>query len=573
MTEEPSAIEKVRLSGEGVESDLMPSRLGSKLDGILEPMSDWFSSILIKEARQAFRSRQFVWTYILQLILVAAWTAIGFSLFQRELGTSLLLGYFIILGFPLAVIIPFSGYRSLAREFDDGTISLISITTMKPRQIIFGKLGSALIQLVMYLSVLAPCISFTYLLQGISIWRILLGLLVSVGGSIFLTIFGLFLAGSFRSRNLGVGVSVVFSIALSFAYFFWIGFCFAMSESSFSRYGSEESLTVAGFVLFFGSTALLLLASVVAQISFPSDNRSTLIRVMLLIQQTLFFGWIGHLLCMESFMDGVPTVILLVVGHYWLGMGFLMCGESTNLSRRVRRSLPRSLPGRLFYSLFMPGAGRGFLFALANVWAAFLIVWFLAIFEQTLFSWEWQGDRTRNKFLIGSFAWQDEFIGMLICVGFVSWYLSLVFLFNRYLLRRFDWDSEGGYGPVISLVFGAALVAFISILSFVIEGAFQSGSFGASVASFFNWYTMSFESSLNLNFFVFVFVFVIQAAFITIYAVLRASDDLLLVAVETPERVLIERLPAKKNTLPVGESIDEIFGELPVRPPGSEDAN
>ena len=327
MTEETSAIEKVRLSGERVESDLMPSRLGSKLDGILEPMSDWFSSILIKEARQAFRSRQFVWTYILQLILVAAWTAIGFSLFQRELGTSLLLGYFIILGFPLAVIIPFSGYRSLAREFDDGTISLISITTMKPRQIIFGKLGSALIQLVMYLSVLAPCISFTYLLQGISIWRILLGLLVSVGGSIFLTIFGLFLAGSFRSRNLGVGVSVVFSIALSFAYFFWIGFCFAMSESSFSRYGSEESLTVAGFVLFFGSTALLLLASVVAQISFPSDNRSTLIRVMLLIQQTLFFGWIGHLLCMESFMDGVPTVILLVVGHYWLGMGFLMCGE------------------------------------------------------------------------------------------------------------------------------------------------------------------------------------------------------------------------------------------------------
>ena len=88
MTEETSAIEKVRLSGERVESDLMPSRLGSKLDGILEPMSDWFSSILIKEARQAFRSRQFVWTYILQLILVAAWTAIGFSLFQRELGTS-----------------------------------------------------------------------------------------------------------------------------------------------------------------------------------------------------------------------------------------------------------------------------------------------------------------------------------------------------------------------------------------------------------------------------------------------------------------------------------------------------
>ena len=55
--------------------------------------------------------------------------------------------------------------------------------------------------------------------------------------------------------------------------FFGSVFVSQWSESSFSRYGSEESLTVAGFVLFFGSTALLLLASVVAQISFPSDNR------------------------------------------------------------------------------------------------------------------------------------------------------------------------------------------------------------------------------------------------------------------------------------------------------------
>eukprot|EP01047_Picozoa_sp_COSAG01_P010171 COSAG01_NODE_427_length_17198_cov_86.960173_14_plen_188_part_01 len=188
MSEQKSAIEKIRLSGDLADSTSSLEFQVSKLDNILDPLSDWFSSILIKEARQAVKSRQFVWTYVFQLVLVAVWTAMGFAWLDSDLGIGLLAGYFIILGFPLAVIIPFSGYRSLAREFEDGTIRLISITTMKPRQIVLGKLGSALIQLVMYLAVLAPCICFTYLLPGVSIGTILLGLSISVGGSVFLTI-------------------------------------------------------------------------------------------------------------------------------------------------------------------------------------------------------------------------------------------------------------------------------------------------------------------------------------------------------------------------------------------------
>ena len=571
MTQEQSAIEKIRLSGGEVDSDLLLDQQVSNLDRILDPLSDWFSSILIKEARQAVRSRQFVWTYILQLVLIAAWTAIGFASLQDELGMGLLVGYFIILGFPLAVIIPFSGYRSLAREFDDGTIRLISITTMKPRQIILGKLGSALIQLVMYLAIIAPCICFTYLLQGISIWTILLGLSVSVGGSIFLTIFGLFLAGSFRSRSLGVGVSVVFSIALGLGYLLWIVFCFEIGEGRLGGFGSDEYLVTSGFIFLFGSTALLLIASVVAQISFPSDNRSTLIRIVILVQQTLFFSLVCQILCSTEFSFEIPTTMLLVVGHYWLVMGFLMCGESSDLSRRVRRALPRTLTGRLFLSLFMPGSGRGFLFALANVWAAFFILLVLAIFERTLFDGTWLVDRQRFSFRASTFVWQDEVEGMLNCTAFVSWYLSLAFLFNRYLWKRIGGQVESGYGPVISLVFGGAVVAFVSILAFLMEGVFIESTLGSAVASSFNWYSMSLTPQFGLTL-LFCLVFGIQALLITIYAVYLASQDFLLVAVETPQRVLVERQPTNKRTLPVGESIDEIFGELPRKPSGNENA-
>lgn len=571
MTEQKSAIEKIRLSGELADSTSSLEFQVSKLDSILDPLSDWFSSILIKEARQAVKSRQFVWTYVLQLVLVAVWTATGFAWIENDLGIGLLVGYFIILGFPLAVIIPFSGYRSLAREFEDGTIRLISITTMKPRQIVLGKLGSALIQLVMYLAVLAPCICFTYLLQGVSIGTIFLGLSFSVGGSIFLTIFGLFLAGSFRSRALGVGVSVVFSIALGFVYFLWIVFCFEMSEGRMGGFGSEEYILATGFIFSVGSTALILLASVVAQISFPSDNRSTLIRIMMLIQQTLFFAWMCQLISLEPFFPDAPKVLLMVTGHYWLLMGFMMCGESSDLSRRVRRSLPESLVGRLFLSLLMPGSGRGFLFALANIWAAFLFVILLLVFENGLFDWPAFIDQRRVSSMANQLAWDDEITGMLVCTGFVTWFLSLAFLCNRYLWNRMIWKNEPGYGPVISLFFGSAIVFLISMAAYLMEDFFSPIMELSKIAMSFNWYSMTFEPLSQLEFGFFV-CFVIQAVILTASAIFVSSKDFLVVAVETPERVLIERQPNKKSSLPLGESIDEIFGELPLGPRGGDNA-
>ena len=258
----------------------------------------------------------------------------------------------------------------------------------------------------------------------------------------------------------------------------------------------------------------------------------------------------------------------MITGHYWLLMGFLMCGESSNLSRRVRRSLPGTLAGRIFLSLFMPGSGRGFLFAMANVWAAFLFVMLLVVFENFLFDWT---NQTRSRFGTNIYASEAEIPGMIISSLFVSWYLSLVFLFNRFLWRRISRKFEPGYGPVISLFFGVVLVAMVSVGSFLIEAFLSNYGLRSSLAWAFNWYRVSFEdfSSLTSVFFV---AFVIQAVMVLMFAVFLASRDFLVVAVETPERVLIERQPTKTNRLPVGESIDEIFGELPAAPRRDDEA-
>ena len=85
-------------------------------------------------------------------------------------------------------------WRSLASEREDGTFELLSITALNSRQIVTGKLGSSVLQMLVYYSALAPCIVFTYLLQGIDIITIVLMLVLTMMISILLSAAGLVVA-------------------------------------------------------------------------------------------------------------------------------------------------------------------------------------------------------------------------------------------------------------------------------------------------------------------------------------------------------------------------------------------
>ena len=140
MSEVPSAIQSSSLGSknEPENSNLNIANEKTTAWGRLnDRLSEWCSSILVKETRQALKSRQFIWTYFVLLVCVGVWTVLGLAVAydQYRAGRQLLFGFMVILGFPLGLIIPFGAYRSLAREFEDGTINLISITTMRPYQI------------------------------------------------------------------------------------------------------------------------------------------------------------------------------------------------------------------------------------------------------------------------------------------------------------------------------------------------------------------------------------------------------------------------------------------------------
>ena len=253
------------------------------VDQWLERAGERLNPILVKEARQALKSRQFVITFALLLVCGLLWSLIGVSLqmpgiYYTPSGPYLLIGYFIILTVPMLLIVPFSAYRSLAGEREDGTFELLSITTLSARQIVTGKLGSAVLQMLVYYSALSPCIAFTYLLRGVDIVTILLVLFYTFLASVLLSAAGLMVAAVSRTRHVQVLLSVALLLGLALLTLLWcIWTAIFLNESAALRFDESQVWLAQGSILTAcGSYLVLFLLAAAAQLSFASDNNKPL---------------------------------------------------------------------------------------------------------------------------------------------------------------------------------------------------------------------------------------------------------------------------------------------------------
>lgn len=345
---------------------------------LLQWAGERLNPILIKEARQALKSRQFVGTFGLLLICGWIWSIMGLAFMGPEAaygihGADMFAGYYIILAFPLMIIVPFGAFRALAGEQEDRTYELLSITGLSPRQIVGGKLGSAVLQMLIYLSALSPCLAFTYMLRGISFPSILFAVFWLVLTSLAFSVIGLFVGTLTSEKHWQVVLSVLLVVVLFLA--FW-GACSLMLDGVWFEVplGDKEFWqAIAAFLTGYVTYFALVFYAAVARITFDSDNRSTRLRAIMALQYFLFAGWMAWLLI------EFPDVDLLIgflsfVGVHWYVMGAMMTGESPALSLRVRRALPQSFLGRMFLTWFNPGPGTGYMFAVCGSLSALVMV-------------------------------------------------------------------------------------------------------------------------------------------------------------------------------------------------------
>lgn len=433
---------------EAEETGTNTTPLLARIDRFLERSGEYLNPILVKETRQALKSKQFSITFTLLLVCVWVWSLYGVAWLDAEssaqaAGLELFHGYFAILAFPLIVVVPFGAFRSLSGEREDRTYELLSITTLKPRQIISGKLGSAVLQMIVYLSAVAPCLAFTYLLRGIDILTILFTIGYIFFASLAFCVVGLLIATLAIERYVQAILSVALILGLFFAFAGSQGLASEVLRFPWAFYSEEFWVAHAvGATIYVGYFALFFLAAA-AQLSFATENRSSKIRVVMVLQFAAFAGWMAtipiHSRWQNSDLDELALVFLTFSAIHWTVMGMFMVGESSELSPRVRRDLPKSFLGRILFTWFNPGPATGYVFCLCGMLCASI----LAVQGMLMISYfpgpGGGGGMTGTDFL-------RAFIGALILTSYVTIYLGLAKLVTAALRR---WSPTG---TILSLV-------------------------------------------------------------------------------------------------------------------------
>ncbi len=418
-----------------VEAAAPPGRLAAGIERAerwLEMVGDRLNPILVKESRQSLKSRQFVITFALVLICGWAWSILGMALIGPEIyygarGAEMFMGYFVILSFPLTIIVPFGAFRSLAAEQEDRTYELLSISTLTPAQIVAGKLAGAVLQMLVYLSAISPCLAFTYLLRGIDLPTI--GLLLVYAGqySLALSVIGLLAATLTTERHWQIVLSVFFVGGLFLAMY---GACWfagwLLFESLGMPYDRSEFWVLNGAIqTAYWSYFLMLFFAAAAQLTFASDNRTTRLRVVMVAQHVLWAAWMGWVwIALAEGDETVLYVVASVAAIHWFILGALMTGEPPELSPRVKRSLPRSFLGRMFLTWFNPGPGTGYVLAISGAVSALALVGVGVFCHEYLGAFErpWQREEARKVLCFG-----------LLVASYASAYLGLGLLVIRFL--------------------------------------------------------------------------------------------------------------------------------------------
>jgi hypothetical protein len=355
------------------------------------------------------------------------------------------------MAFPLLVVVPHGAFRSLADERDDRTFELLSITALGPRQIVAGKLGSAVVQMLVYLSAITPCLAFTYLLRGIEAPTIMIVVVYMFFASLGLSVVALLAATIATERHWQTMWSAAVVVGLVLLFFFAVGVGIEGLQRERIAYESAEFWYAnVGMALGYGSYFALFFLAAAAQLTFPSENRSTPLRIVMLVQQLLLtFGvaWgIAHERTgSDAFRDvvvfGILSAFLVVLSLHWYFMGLFMNGEMPRLSNRAKRRLPQSFLGRAFLTWFNPGPASGYVFALANLatgmtlMLAFIMVWMASP----------QGTNPARFVPASNDMWQIVYF-CLLAFGYVAFYLGLGRLILT-LLRRFA--PVGMFGGVM----------------------------------------------------------------------------------------------------------------------------
>jgi hypothetical protein len=337
--------------------------------------------IVVKELRQAVRGR-FVVTLLILSLLAQMITVIAAMIGQRiestnaerlAVGGTLFTFIYNVLIFGTMILIPiYTGVRMMA-ERSDSNVDLLFITTIRPRNVILGKIVSAAALTALIFSAAVPFLMFSYVLRGIDFIAI-----------IYVTTAGYFLVVSQSILAIFIGAvpaSRPFRILLALAVFF---FTFGMaifvnemliraSHSGVSFVSGSPWRDMVSMLTIIAALDVLFVFLSIALISPPSANRALPLRALLTTLWAVTLGLTLWVVEASGSADVLMLWAVLMAALQTLVL-FSAIGEREEWGPRITRTIPRALPKRVLAFLFYSGGG-------GTVWAIAMMLLTVALYR------------------------------------------------------------------------------------------------------------------------------------------------------------------------------------------------
>ncbi|MFY1825404.1 ABC transporter permease [Myxococcus fulvus] len=336
---------------------------------------DRLNPLVVKEVRQGFRTRIFWACFGLMLLSCVVLALVAFVQTRdaafSQFGQTYFFAFFVCLAVVHFFVIPYSAYRSLAREREDDTWVLLVLTGLGPRRILRGKVLSFLVQAALYASAVGPFLLFSYYLNGIALPTILVVLGLSAAWLVFLTVVAV-CAATLADSRMGRGLlHFVVLGALGLAFVMALGIASALTDAADRLLHTDGVLLAMGICL--GLMLLdgwLLFEVAASRLSLSTEDytrgprRAVAAQMVVALVAGLVLWWVDD-------KKHVVTEVFATLGTVHLTLVSLFMASDVDGQARALRA------GTGPWSLMRPGALRGFRLTvlLAVGWN---VAWFLA---------------------------------------------------------------------------------------------------------------------------------------------------------------------------------------------------
>jgi ABC-type transport system involved in cytochrome c biogenesis permease component len=189
--------------------------ISSTLEYLALKMDDWTDFLLpsaVNESKQIVNSKIFSSIF---LSVSICFLFIAISLFSFSLNSNGISGQrgFIffsgIMDIGLILVIPAILYQNMSFERSNGSLELISITSVTPTKFVLGKWQSGLLQSLIFGSIIFPGLIFSYFFNAISISAILIGIFSTIIFSQFAIILSILLCSLSKSKSIRLGLQLI----------------------------------------------------------------------------------------------------------------------------------------------------------------------------------------------------------------------------------------------------------------------------------------------------------------------------------------------------------------------------